>query len=93
VSSLASFVGPAAVDAAPPPKTPPPAALLTRAAYLVDTHTATTGTPITATQLAEQMRVTVDTAEQLLAVLTLDAARHQPAIMTANGTPTPDTLR
>ena len=65
----------ATVDAAPPPKAPVPAALLTRARHLADAHQQATNEPITKGALAVQLRVNTDTAEQLLAVLGLDANR------------------
>ena len=83
----------ATVDAAPPLKAPVPAALLTRARHLADAHLQATNEPITKGVLAVQLRVNTDTAEQLLAVLGLDANRPSHTTTVANGESAADLTR
>ena len=83
----------ATVDAAPPLKAPVPAALLTRARHLADAHQQATNEPITKGVLAVQLRVNTDTAEQLLAVLGLDANRPSHTTTFANGESAADLAR
>jgi hypothetical protein len=83
----------ATVDAAPPLKAPVPAALLTRARHLADAHQQATNEPITKGVLAVQLRVNTDTAEQLLAVLALDANRPTHTTTVANSTPAVELTR
>jgi len=74
-------------DAAPPIGRPVPAALLTRARHLAQAHHATTGSPITAGELAVRLRVNSDTATQVLAVLDLAPDHPNRPITTVNGHP------
>ena len=83
----------ATVDVAPPLKAPVPAALLTRARHLADAHQQATNEPITKGVLAVQLRVNTDTAEQLLAVLGLDANRPSHTTTFANGESAADLAR
>jgi len=72
-------------DAAPPIGRPVPAALLTRARHLAQAHHATTGSPITAGELAVRLRVNSDTATQVLTVLDLAPDHPNRPITTVNG--------
>jgi hypothetical protein len=66
--------------------------MLTRAAHVAAAFHTATGTPIIASVLAERMRVSVDTAEQLLAVLALDTNRPTPHGTAVNGSHVQDAL-
>jgi len=74
-------------DAAPPIGRPVPAALLTRARHLAQAHHASTGSPITAGELAVRLRVNSDTATQVLAVLDLAPDHPNRPAATVNGHP------
>jgi hypothetical protein len=67
-----------------PPASPVPASMLTRAAHVADAHHNTSGTRITANELAVQMRVNSKTAAMLLDQLAT-ATRRQPSTTPVNG--------